>query len=276
MQLRQSLARLFNDKDHIRKNVEVVAEWRDQAVHLLMPELQAIASRIFQSGVLNYSSEFEKFTEVPFISAQHTGMMTLVGDFKLPAMSVLKNQYGSAAQEILDLALGIQQDIEAIDDISFAIPLKVHLVFAKGEGDAQVILTKASGSAQDLNELKQKLTIIEKPVEPDKTHPYGEKQLIKLVNKTLHEKYDITKLERCLPYRSPNSGLPEMNAHCIQSCMARLRWKNSNNEFHYYGKLANRHQYSDAAVRELVKRITQEDGFVAISKQKMEKQKSFK
>jgi hypothetical protein len=58
--------------------------------------------------------------------------------------------------------------------------------------------------------------------------------------------------------------------------MARLGWKNSNNEFHYYGKLANRHRYSDAAVRELVKRITQEDGFVAISKQKMEKQKSFK
>ncbi|MGK3503307.1 hypothetical protein, partial [Escherichia coli] len=29
-----------------------------------MPEIQGIASRIFQSGVLNYSSYFEKFTEV--------------------------------------------------------------------------------------------------------------------------------------------------------------------------------------------------------------------
>lgn len=274
--LRQSLARLFNDADHIRRNVEIVTEWRDQAAHLLMPELQAIASRIFQSGVLNYASEFEKFAGVPFISSQHTGMMTLVGDFKLPAMSVLQTQYGSAAQEILDLAVGIQKSIEATNDISFAIPLKVHLVFAKEEGDAQVILTKASGNVQDLNALKQKLTIVEKPVEPDKSHPYGEKQLIRLVNKTLHEKYSIEKIERCLPYRNPKSGMPELNAHCIQSCMVRLGWKKTNNEFHYYGKLANRHQYSDLAIRELVKRITQEDGFVVLSKQKMEKQKSIK
>lgn len=271
--LRACLARLYTNKDLIRKNIEMVADWRDQAVHLLMPELQAIASRIFQSGVLNFSHEFEAFSLVPFIAVQHTGMMTIVGDFKLPAMSLLKTQYGNAAQEILDLATSIQNEVEQADDMSFAIPLKVHLVFAQGEGDAQVVLTKASGTANDLNELRQKLRVIEKTVDLDKSHPYSQTKLQQLVNAKLVAERDQTKLIKCIPCRNKLTGLPELNSHCIQACIIRLGWKISNNMYHYHAKLANRHQYSDAAVVELAKYITREDSFVAQAKQMLNKKK---
>ena len=271
--LRACLARLYHDKDLVRKNIEMVADWRDQAVHLLMPELQAIASRIFQSGVLNFSSEFESFSQVSFISVQHTGMMTIVGDFKLPAMSLLKTQYGDAAYEILELATSIQNEVEKADDMSFAIPLKVHLVFAKGEGDAQVVLTKASGTTNDLNELRQQLKIVEKTVDLDKTHPYSQAKLLQLVNTKLLAERNLAKLEKCIPCRNKLTGKPELNSHCIQACIKRLSWQKSNNDYHYHAKVANRHQYSDSAVAELVKRITQEDDFVSKAKKMLSQKK---
>lgn len=98
-----------------------------------MPEIQSIASRIFQSGVLNFSAEFESFAEVPFISSQHTGMLSLVGDFQLPPASLLKSLYGSAADQILELASQLEQDIEAADDITFAIPINVSLMYTQDD-----------------------------------------------------------------------------------------------------------------------------------------------
>ncbi len=262
--LRQCLPHLYKESSQIRRNVERVTDWRDKAVHLLMPELQSIASRVFQSGVLNYSSEFEKYADVPFISSQHTGMMSLVGDFKLPPASTLKTLYGDAATEMLELAETLKDEIEQTDDIGFAIPLKVSLVFAKQEGEEQIVIAKANGSAQDLQNLRNAM-IVEKPVNPDKSHPYSLKAFIKAVNQKLTEELEESYLARKLPKKGPD-GKPALNSHCVQACINKLNWKSGSNEFHYHSQLSNRHQYSEAAVTELVKRISKDDDFVSRAK----------
>ena len=63
---------------------------------------------------------------------------------------------------------------DRIADVSQVLQQQSMDAVAEGEGDAQVVLTKASGTANDLNELRQKLTVIEKPVDLDKTHPYSQ------------------------------------------------------------------------------------------------------
>lgn len=125
--LRDSIGLIFKDNDNVRVNLEKIVYFRDQAVHLLMPEVQGIASRAFQSGVLNFSAKFEQFTEQPFLHSSHSGMISLVGDFKHPPVSVLKSNYGDIADEILALAEGLEKDINTINDIEFAIPLDVKL-----------------------------------------------------------------------------------------------------------------------------------------------------
>jgi hypothetical protein len=77
-----------------------------------MPEIQGIASRLFQSGVFNYSSTFEEFCQVPFINTDNTGMISLVGDFKIPPLSMLKSIYGDAAEDILSLAANLTSSVE--------------------------------------------------------------------------------------------------------------------------------------------------------------------
>ncbi|MGM0905435.1 MAG: DUF3644 domain-containing protein [Pseudomonadota bacterium] len=265
--LRTCLDRLLDDKNNIRKNIEIIADWRDEAVHLLMPEIQAIASRVFQSGVLNFSSEFEKFTEVPFISPQHTGMLSLVGDFQLPPASLLKSLYGSAAEQILELANSVEREIESANDIDFAIPINVSLMYTKDENGAQVILAKANGKKEDIENLKNVL-MVEKAVDPEKTHPLTRKTLLANVLERLN-KFENEKLRRCLVARE--NGKPILNTNCIDSCVHKLKWQSHDNAFHHHQKISGRHLYSMRAVEELVRRITENESFVKEAKHKFNK-----
>ena len=270
--LRKCLEKLFKDSDSVRKNIARIADWRDGAVHLLMPELQGLASRIFQSGVLNYSSKFQEFAEVPFMQAQHAGMISLVGDFKMPPEPVLRSLYGKAAEDMLELAKTVQDEIEEEDDIEFAIPINVSLVYARDEKDSQIILAAANGKTQDLEKLKKAL-VVEKQVDPEKTHTYTEKTAIAAINKALSDDYDIAKLEKCLEARDRNSGTPIINKHCFQSAVVKLNWKGSCNKFHHYQKVSDRHIYSQDAVDELIKKITNKDDFIKQAKAQAKKKK---
>ena len=260
--LRDCLNKLFKDNDQVRKNIERIADWRDNAVHLLMPELQGLASRIFQSGVLNYSSQFEKFCETPFLNSQHSGMLSLVGDFKLPPASLMKTYYGDAASEILELAKSVEEEIENSNDIEFAIPINVSLVYAK---DGDTIIATANGKTQDLENLKNAL-IVNKTVNPEDSHPLTQVKAIKEINKELQAKYGDEKLEKCLVAKCKNSGKKIINQNCFQACLTKLKWKKDNNEYHYFQSLANRHIFSYDAVNEIVKRITQDNNFLLQAK----------
>ena len=259
--LRDSLAIILEGKNKIKLNIEKIAYWRDCAVHLLMPELQGITSRVFQSGVLNYSSTFEDFCETPFISSQHTGMISLVGDFNIPPVSVLKNLYGSAAVEMLELATFTTKEIEESDDIEFAIPLNVKLVFARDNAGTDIILTKADKGMKGLKDA----LIVEKAVDPEKSHPYSQKKAILQINNLLTERYDKKKLESHLPKRN-KQGSPEINQNCFQSLIYKLKWKNANNQYHHLITTTGTHLYSQLAVDEIIIKIMNNDGFLVRAK----------
>jgi hypothetical protein len=211
---------------------------------------------------------------VPFISSQHTGMMSLVGEFKLPPESLLKTLYGSAASEILELALQVEKEIEDADDIAFAIPLRVSLVFAKEEGDEQIVIAKANGSTEDLKQLRQAL-VIEKPVDSDKSHPLSQNEFLKAINEGLLANFTLDKLQRCLVAKD-NKGNPALNKNCLQACLNKLKWKTQNNEFHRLHKISNRHQYSPSAVKELIRKITEDESFLNLAKTKHNQAKTIK
>tara|TARA_Y100001973_G_C5208806_1_gene343725 strand:+ start:12701 stop:13999 length:1299 start_codon:yes stop_codon:yes gene_type:complete len=267
--LRDCLNKLFKETDQIRKNIERIADWRDNAVHLLMPELQGLASRIFQSGVLNYSSQFESFAETAFLNSQHSGMLSLVGDFKLPPASLLKTYYGNAADEILELAKATEEAITNSNDIEFAIPINVSLVYAK---DGDTIIATASGKSADLKNLKNAL-IVNKTINPEESHPLTQSAAIDAIKKGLFEKFDSKKLSKCLVAKCKKTGDMTFNPNCFQACLYKLNWKSENNEFHYYQALANKHIFSYEAVNEIIRRITQNDNFLSEAKNKWNSKK---
>lgn len=274
LSLRQCLDKIYKQADKVRLNIECISDWRDNAVHLLMPELQGLASRVFQSGVINYSYTFEKFSEVPFLQAQHTGMMSLVGDFKIPPISVLKSLYGESGEEILTLAKTLQDEIESSNDMDFAIPINVSLVYAKNNDGSQIIIANANGSKQDLEDLRKAL-ILEKPVDSEKTHPYTQQAAIFEINKRLHTGFDITKLKKCL-VAEDKLGKPIVNRDCFLSALNKLNWKINNNLYHHHQAIANRHLYSEQCISEMIVKVTENDNFLRDAKTNNQKTRTKK
>lgn len=266
--LRKCLDKIFNHTDNIRRNVELIAGWRDDAVHLLIPELQGLASRVFQSGVINYSTKFEEFTEVPFLQSQHSGMISLVGDFKLPPKTLLTSYYGQAAEDILELAKTVEHEIEQANDIEFAIPINVSLVYAKDDEQGQVIIAKANGKSDDIERLRNAL-IVQKAVDPEKSHIYSQNSAIRAINEQLN-KFSAEKLGRCLVARDKKGELT-FNSNCFQAVVEKLHWKKTNNEFHHFQAMANKHIYSQQAIEEIVSRITENEKYLQQAKDRLNK-----
>jgi hypothetical protein len=81
LSLRDCLEKCFPDSNNlIRKNIESIAFLRDKATHLVLPELQNITGRVFQSGVINFANEFRKITGQGFIDSPSIGILTLIYD----------------------------------------------------------------------------------------------------------------------------------------------------------------------------------------------------
>ena len=258
--LRDCLNKLYKTENLVRKNIERVAFYRDQAVHLLMPEVQGIMSRVFQSGVLNYSTRFQEFTELPFISSTYSGMLSLVGDLRQPSITALHSNYGQEiGNEVSSLIADLTEEATNTDDIQFAIPLNVRLVFARNDEQGNMVtLAKAEEGIEGL----KKAIILEKPTDRDKTHPFKESAAINEINRRLYEQYSINVLKEKLVARNKKTKKPEINTHCFRSIAAKLKWKNSNNKYHYKNKDPVIHYYSDFAVQEFIEKIMSIEGYL--------------
>lgn len=269
--LRDAMNMVFNDGDKVKANLDRIVFFRDQAVHLLMPEIQGIVSRVFQSGVLNYSAKFEEFSEQPFLNSAHSGMISLVGDFKYPPISVLRTNYGSVAEEILNLAEQLTDDVKNTDDIEFAIPLNVKLVFARDSDANGQTITIAK--AEDGMEGLKKALIFHKPIDREKSHPYLESDAIKVLNTQLRERFSNEILGRTLPAKCKKTSQPIINQHCFRSIVDKLKVKGCNNEYHYKNNNPELHYYSIAFIDHVIKKISESDEFVAAAKERYSKTK---
>jgi hypothetical protein len=264
--LRTCLDIVFSKTDGTKRNILKITDLRDQAVHLLMPELQGIASRIFQSGIFNYSSKFEEACEVPFLNTDNTGMISLVGDFKTPPLSMMNNIYGKAAEEIIALAEELTSSVDNANDLSFAIPLDVTLQFAQKDSEGtQIILTKAENGMTGL----KKALVIEKSVDAEKTYKFKQGQAITEINQRLQSKYDNDFLKKRL--NKQNNKKYELNPNCFQSLIYKLKWKLSDNKYHHFFKNANYHAYSEIALEELIEKIISNTDYLKAAKQSYSK-----
>lgn len=242
--LRVCLDRLYQKDDLVRKNIELITRYRDQAVHLLMPEIQGQISRFFQSGIMNYIREFEHFSMHKFLSSSHAGLLSLVGDLKDPDNAILRNRYGNQiGKEISHIISELTIESSKYDDVSFAIPINVRLVFAKNNEEGDIILSQADDGMEGL----RNAIVVEKPVDREKTHPYRQKTAICEINKRLNE-----------------TGQTHINSHDFQAIVHKLKWKNANNRQHYMSKNPEYHYYSEYAVNEIVENITSAVSFVSL------------
>ncbi|MDZ7753864.1 MAG: DUF3644 domain-containing protein [Gammaproteobacteria bacterium] len=258
--LRECLNRQYKENSPIRKNVARITYYRDQAVHLLMPEVQGIMSRIFQSGIMNYSTAFQKFSEQQFLPTSQAGMLSIVGDLGSSSNAAIIAKYGQAVgKELISISEALESEAKNVDDIQFAIPLNVKLVFATDDDQGNMVtLSKAEAGMEGL----ANAIVVEKPVDRSKTHPFRATDAVKEINRRLKERYSEDVLREYLKAGKAKPDRTSINEFDFRALAYKLKWRNSNNSEHYLHKNPETRYYSDSAVEKCIEKIMNTKGFL--------------
>jgi hypothetical protein len=200
LSLRDCLQRIFdNDKDAIRRNVEKVAELRDDAVHLVIGQVPRDVLCLFQACVINYHKKLIEWFDVSLSERVSVGMMTIVYDvspeqFDLSSAALKKKLGKEAAEYLARYQASIAKEYHELGRPSeYSISVEYKLVLTKKPGEADIVLSHGPDGAT--------ATIIEVPKDPGVSHPYRQKELIADVNTTLSGKvvinqYDIQSVNK--------------------------------------------------------------------------------
>lgn len=226
-----ALKKRLQENDPVRKNIETLIELRDQAIHLLIPELQSQLSRLFQATVLNYQSRYKNEMGNSPLSGQSVGMLSLVIDGPETEVAVIQSQYGDITAGVVNKFIkSFSKSSSEYNSNEFSIPIEYKLALVKRKDKSDVSLS--------VGEDGDKAIIIHKTVDLDVSHPYHTKEAIREINR-LQSKIDI------------KSGTFQavLFKHQIK--------KNKKSDMHY--EIDNRPRYSQKFIDWFVKNLKQKE-----------------
>jgi len=235
--LNDALKKRLQENDPVRKNIEKLIELRDQAINLLIPELQPQLSRLFQATVINYQTRYRNEMGNAPLSGQSVGMLSLVIDGPETEIAVIQKQYGELTAEVVDRFIkSFTASSKECDSNEFSIPIDYRLALVKRKDKSDVSLT--------VGEEGDKAVIIHKTVDLDVTHPYYTEKAIEEINK---EQSDFKITNR--------SFAAVIRKHKVKA--------NKKSDLHY--EVGNRSRYSQKFVDWFINRLNQ-PGWLQISK----------
>jgi hypothetical protein len=137
--LRDLAARTWpTERDPVRRNLEFLADLRDNAIHLLIAELQPELARLFQATVLNYLAWFEEQGGYRPLQDAGAGLISLVVDSHGIGTAQIRNKYGDMAGEDVEEFLDrFRHEDAEFQSQQFAVSVDYRLVLTKkaSEGD---------------------------------------------------------------------------------------------------------------------------------------------
>jgi len=220
-------------------------------MHLIVPFVPIGIMGLFQAGVLNYAKALQDWNEVILSDRIPLGMMVLVYDFdpkqhslqhlkmkrRLPAETI--RWLTEFQQTILSNATALGPEIQ-----QFYIPIDLQLALVKNPKKADITLSSGVGGKDAL--------ILEVLKDPNKTHPYRQKDVVDAVNQKLNSSLQIT-------------------AYDVQ-CVRQVNKVNSKSELYYKPKFSSP-QYSDKFVDWMVARASKKADFFAQARRKAKSSK---
>jgi len=159
------------DKDNLIQLVSL----RNDATHLLLPEIQPQLSRLFQTTVLLYQEEFAHQEGYAPLADQNVGMLSLVIDGPEPEIALIKEEYGTRiAGHIAEFLEKFTKLEQKHDSNRFAISIEYKLALTKNPSDSD--LTFGAGPEG------KNTVFVDRPKNLKSTHPFYEKNAIAEIN----------------------------------------------------------------------------------------------
>jgi hypothetical protein len=259
--LRKVLADVYPVQDPVRLNVEYILDLRDETMHYVLPELGPIASRYFQSGVMNFFREYLALAGYPPMQVSGVGLLSLVFDGTEPYQATLVQRYGhERAAFILSRIQRLEQAADQAGDNRFAIPLHLSIGFVDKRSQPEQTIAGIAGVMP---------IVVNKPIDPKTSHPLEAKQVVAEVNKRLKSRFNEDALRKLL-----GRAQPEFNIHDFSSISSMEGWKDSSNKYHFDHGTIVRHTYSDACIDFIMEKLAKDGEYLKRAKKReVEKRK---
>ncbi len=242
-------------KNPIRKNLEVLNEIRDMAVHSVIPIQTSTLIRVFQSTIFNYIEALKTFQYPNPYADRSAGLFTLVSDAQsLDETSVPFILSDKSEQAFANLIKKISVIDKTTSDYRFAIPIEYKLVLTKKETDTdfKIAVQKENANAEGI--------IIEVPKDHNRTHPNLSKDILRKVNTILSNK----KLFR------------DLNQYDFQQILKYEGIRKTEGRYYYQIKNPVTHKYSNELVEFIVKKIKTNKDYIDVVRRFREKKKGGK
>lgn len=224
--IREAISRLMLPHENTTKNLETLIDLRDQAIHLLIPELQPQLSRLFQATVLNYQKRYKKLMGNSPLAGQSVGLLSLIVDGCEPEVAVIKENYGELTANQVKQFLGkFTRLAHECDSDEFSISVDYKLALTKKASESDLSLSLSDGG--------EKAIIIRETKDPDITHPYHQRAAIDEINARQSQK---------------------ITSYSFQAGIQKHKVQKSKRSNHHY-ELDGRHRYSEAFIEWFVNNL---------------------
>ncbi len=220
----------FNANDPVRNNIEYISEIRNEAVHLIIKELDPYFSRAFQVGVFNYIGHLLSWFGIDLNERLNPGLLSLISDKNRVAdIAVLKSRYGREDfQGILNWIKRFEE-LEKLGDRA-ALSIQYTVAIVKNPKKADYVISAGESGTQGV-------AVIQRVRDPDTSHPFSRKRAISEIKKSLFKNI-------------------KFNEYSFEAYVfAKGHKKTNNNEYHYKGRFSGLSQYSQKLIDECIQEI---------------------
>lgn len=177
-----------NNKDPIRKNLEIIIELRNTSTHYIIKELEPLYISFLQACVINYSQKLFDYFSLDVTEKINSSFMSLITNVQEFDDSKILGKYGDA---IFSKYKKIEQEaseiLEETSNDKLAIKINVTAQIVKNSKDAQLTFSLAKDG-------EQPIAIVKEIKDINSSFPYNQKKAIATINSILKKR----SIEHCL------------------------------------------------------------------------------
>lgn len=241
LSLRESLDRVIPNKSAPeRRNIERIADLRDESVHLVLGGVPTDVLCLFQACVLNYHRRLSSWFGISLSDRVPVGMMSLVYDLEPQQGDVIDKRFRrelgrEAAEYLTRYCAEIKNEFDKLErPVEFSIGIEYRLALTKNHDNADIVLSQSTAGAAAIR-------IVEVPKDSSKSHPYLQRDLPQKIKEVVADL--------------------KINRYDIQ-CVNRAHGVKKRPEYFYQGTVkGSPAQYSQAFVDWLIKQYQKDSDF---------------
>ena len=171
-----------NDKDPIRKNLEILIGLRNTTTHYIIKEMDTIYLPFMQSNVLNYSQKLFDYFERDITERINSSFMTLVvNNEEISDEKILSNYGNNIFDRYMKVKTETQKIISDNSNEKLAIKIDLNVKIVKDKKDAKTTFRIAK-------EGEEPVRIIKELKDTNLTHCFNQKRVRELVIDNLKRK----------------------------------------------------------------------------------------